>query len=68
MISDIISDVGAWLSGMWTFVTDTIDGAVAIFYGGDPAGLTPIGTLALMGLAIGLVTLGLGFVTRFFKR
>lgn len=68
MISAIITAVGDWLTGMWTFVLDTIEGAISIFYGGDPATLTPIGLLALMGLAIGLVTLGLGFVTRFFKR
>lgn len=68
MISDIIGAVGDWLTGMWGFITETIEGAVGIFYGGTPATLTPIGYLALMGLAIGLVTLGIGFVTRFFKR
>lgn len=68
MISDIIGAIGEWLTGMWTFITQTIQGAVEIFYGGEPATLTPIGYLALMGLAIGLVTLGIGFVTRFFKR
>lgn len=68
MITDIIATIGNWLTGMWGFVVDTITSAVEIFYGGTPATLTPIGILALMGLAIGLVTLGLGFVTRFFKR
>lgn len=68
MITEIITAVQAWLTGMWTFVVETIESAVGIFYGGTPATLTPIGLLALMGLSIGLVTLGLGFVTRFFKK
>ena len=66
-ITEFLSDLGSWLSGFWGLVSDTIDGALALFWNGT-TGLTVLGTLALFGLAVGLVYMGLGFVSRLIKK
>lgn len=69
MVAEIISAISDWLTGFWTFVSTSITSAIEIFYGGSPTpSLTPLGVLALFGVAVGVVYLGLGFVSRFFKK
>jgi len=65
-ITAILAGIGAWLTGMLAMVIQTIEGTVALFW--DGTALTVIGALALMGLGIGLVKLGIGFVKKFFVK
>jgi len=65
-ITAILGAIGAWLTGMLGFVIESIEGMVPLFW--DGTALTVIGALALMGISIGLVKLGIAFVTRFFVK
>ncbi len=65
--TSVIEVVGSWLTGMLEFVSTAINGVIDLFYNAE-TGLTTIGILGLMGLAIGLVKLGLSFVQRFFVK
>lgn len=68
MIQDILDTILAWLTGFWGFVTTSITEGVEIFYNSTTSELTTIGILGLFGIGVGLVYMGLGFVTRFFKK
>jgi hypothetical protein len=66
-ITEFLGDLGSWLSGFWGLVSDTIDGALALFWN-DTTGLTILGTLMLFGLAVGLIYFGMGFVQRLIRK
>lgn len=70
MVTEIINVISAWLTGFWTIVANSINGAVALFYDGsvDGVGLTVLGILGLFGLAVGLIYFGIGFVRGFFVK
>lgn len=70
IITDITSAIGDWITSSIGWVLDVISGMVPIFYDktADGGGLTVIGVLALFGLAVGLVRLGMNFVRSFFVR
>lgn len=69
MIAEILQTITEWMAGFWGFVTTSITSAVEIFYiPGVDGGLTPIGILALFGVAVGVVYLGLNFVRSFFQK
>ena len=61
-ITDFLAILGAWLSGFWGLVSDTLDSALGIFW--DGTNLTIFGVLMLFSIAVGLVYMGLGFVSR----
>jgi hypothetical protein len=65
-ITAVLAGIGAFLTGLWTMVLETIESGIGIFW--DGTALTVIGALALMGLAIGLIKLGMGFIRGFFVR
>ena len=65
-LTDFLAVVGAWITGIWTFVSSSIEGAIVVFY--DGTNITVIGMLALFGLAMGLVMFGLGFVKNLIKK
>jgi hypothetical protein len=65
-LNDFLAVVGAWLTGIWVMVTETLDSSVSIFF--DGTNITPIGVLALFGLAFGLVMFGVRFVSRLIKK
>ena len=65
-ITDFLAGLGAWLTGFWGLVTDSIDAALGIFW--DGTNLTIMGYLGLFGLAVGLVYMGIGFVTRLIRK
>jgi len=68
MVAEIIETITAWVTGMISAVVEAIQGVVPIFYNATDSSLTFIGVLALMGLGIGIVSLGIGFVQRLIKR
>ena len=65
--TSIIDTVSAWITGLLGFVSTAITGVVELFYDAE-TGLTTLGILGLMGLAMGLVRLGIRFVQRFFVK
>jgi diacylglycerol kinase len=72
VISDVVDVVSEWAVAFWGLIIESINSAIALVY--DPTGLTLaeritfIGYLALFGLAIGIVKLGMAFVMKFFKK
>ena len=66
MVTEIITAITSWVTGFIGAIVGALEAFVAVFYDGTK--LTSLGTLALMGLGIGLVTLAIAFVTRLFKR
>lgn len=68
MVTEIITTITDWLTGFWTLVTSTIESAVGLFWDATDSKLTVIGVLALFGLAVGILYLGLTFVMRLFKK
>lgn len=65
-ITSIIAGITAWVTGMITIVVDVVEASVALFW--DGTALTFVGGLALMGIAVGLVTLGIAFVRGLVQR
>ena len=65
-LTDFLAIVGAWVTGIWVFVAESIDGAIQIFF--DGTNITTLGILALFGLAMGLVMFGLAFVKGLIKK
>lgn len=70
MVQEIIAIITSWLTGFWTIVSSSINGAVALFYDGsvEGEGLTVLGILGLFGLAVGLIYFGISFVRSFFVK
>ena len=62
IIAEFLEALGAWLTGFWDLVSDSLTASVAIFF--DGTNLTVLGVLLLFSIAVGLVYLGLNFVTR----
>jgi len=67
-ITQFLDALGAWLSGFWGLVSDTMDGALSLFYNATDSELTILGVLLLFGIAVGLVYLGLNFVMRLIRK
>lgn len=65
-ITDFLAILGAWLTGFWVLVSDTLDSALGIFW--DGTNLTTLGILLLFGIAVGLVYMGLMFVMRLVRK
>lgn len=63
IVTEIISAVGAWITGIFGWVGDAITGVTTIFY--DPSvdgGLTIVGVLLLFGLGMTLVFFAINFI------
>lgn len=67
IITEIISTIGAWVTGFVGTVLDVFNGLIPLFWDGT-TGLTVFGVLGLMGIAVGLVKLGLNFVKKMFMK
>lgn len=66
-ITEFTGAIGDFLDAFWPMVVSSIDSAIAIFWDGT-TGLTVLGYLAVFGLAVGLVYLGMGFVQRLIRK
>lgn len=60
IITEVISAVGEWITGIFGWLVDAVEGVVAIFYNSD--GLTIVGVLLLFGLAMTLVFFAFRFI------
>lgn len=60
VISDLLTIVGQWITGVFGWITDAFTGVLAIFYG--ETGFTVLGTLLLLGLAMSLVFFALRYI------
>ncbi len=61
IVTEIISAVGAWITGIFGWVGDAITGVTTIFYDGEN-GLTIVGVLLLFGLGMTLVFFAINFI------
>lgn len=60
IITEVISAVGEWITGIFGWLVDAVQGVVTIFY--DSEGLTIVGVLLLFGLAMTLVFFAFRFI------
>lgn len=67
MITEIIQTITDWLTGFINILVDGLEAFVDVFWTAG-GGLTPLGTMALLGLAVGLVSLIIAFVRGLFQR
>jgi hypothetical protein len=66
MIAEIIEAITDWLTGFIEVLVGGLEAFVEVFY--NESGLTALGTMALLGLAVGLVSLIIAFVRGLFQR
>lgn len=64
-MTDVISIITAWLTGIMTWFTSTITSVVALFYDDATSKLTFLGQMSLLALAFGFVLLVIRFVRGF---
>lgn len=67
MVGEIITVITDWLNGFITMLVDGLNAFVDVFWTPD-GGLTALGTMALLGLAVGIVSLIIAFVRGLFQR
>lgn len=67
MVAEFIDVITEWLAGLWGFVESSVTSAVGLFWDSTlntgAGGFTFVGILAVMGLAFGFLSLGIGFVS-----
>lgn len=70
MIVDFTTTVTSWITAIIGFITESFSGIIPIFYDSTPDGngFTFYGMLMLFALAVGFVSLGLGWLTRLLKK
>ena len=61
IVTEIISAVGEWITGIFGWLVSAVQGVVAIFYD-STEGLTIVGVLLLFGLAMTLVFFAFRFI------
>lgn len=67
MVTKVLAEITSWVQGFISVVVDAVEGMIPLFYTAEN-GITILGSLALMGLGIGIVRLGINFVKSFFLR
>ena len=68
MIADFIAGISAWVTGFISVIVSALTAFVEVFSDTTTSELTILGSLALLGLGIGLVTLAIAFVRGLFQR
>ena len=68
MIGEIIQAVTDWLNGFIDILVGGLEAFVEVFYNTTDGQLTALGTMALLGLAVGIVSLIISFVRGLFQR
>lgn len=61
IVTEIISAVGEWITGVFGWLVAAVEGVVGIFYD-STEGLTIVGVLLLFGLAMSLVFFAFRFI------
>jgi len=60
VVNNLLAIVGAWITGVFGWITDAFTGVLEIFY--DETGFTALGVLLLLGLAMSLVFFALRYI------
>ena len=61
IVTEVISAVGEWITGVFGWLVTAVEGVVSIFYDAE-SGLTIVGVLLLFGLAMSLVFFAFNFI------
>lgn len=67
LIEDFTSTVAEWITAIVSFIVASFAGVIPIFYS-STEGFTFYGILMLFALAVGFVSLALGWLTRLLKK
>lgn len=67
LIEDFTTTVAEWITAIVSFIVDAFAGVIPIFYD-ETTGFTFYGILMLFALAVGFVSLALGWLTRLLKK
>ncbi len=70
VITDLLQIVGAWITGVFGWITDAFTGVFEIFYytSAEGGGVTFLGTLLFLGLAMSLVFFALRYIRSLIAR
>lgn len=68
VITQLLSIVGAWIEGVFGWITDAFEGVLEIFYDTTANTFTVLGTLLLLGIAMGLVFFALRYIRSLISR
>jgi hypothetical protein len=62
VVTELLSIVGAWIEGVFGWIADAFGGVLEIFYDTTNEGFTVLGTLLLLGIAMGIVFFALRYI------
>jgi hypothetical protein len=62
VVTELLTIVGAWITGVFGWITDAFEGVLEIFYDTNTEAFTVLGTLLLLGIAMGLVFFALRYI------
>ncbi len=66
VVTELLSIVGAWITGVFGWISDAFSGVLEIFY--DTDGFTVLGVLLLLGIAMGIVFFALRYIRSLIAR
>lgn len=66
VITDLLQIVSQWITGVFSWIKHAFTGVLEIFH--DGTGFTVLGTLLLLGLAMGLVFFALRYIRSLISR
>jgi hypothetical protein len=62
VVTELLSIVGAWIEGVFGWIADAFEGVLEIFYDTNLEAFTVLGTLLLLGIAMGIVFFALRYI------
>lgn len=62
VVTELLTIVGAWIEGVFGWIADAFEGVLEIFYDTTTSAFTVLGTLLLLGIAMGLVFFALRYI------
>jgi hypothetical protein len=62
VVTELLAIVGAWITGVFGWITDAFEGVLEIFYDTSTSKFTVLGALLLLGIAMGLVFFALRYI------
>ena len=68
VITELLSIVGAWITGVFGWITDAFEGVLEIFYDTTSDKFTVLGVLLLLGIAMSLVFFALRYIRSLIAR
>ncbi len=68
VLTELLTIVGAWIEGVFGWITDAFKGVLEIFYDTNTEAFTVLGVLLLLGLAMSLVFFALRYIRSLISR